>query len=86
MIEACGSGQAESFTNGRLNFRWVVFADETGVRTQAPVWRTWGKQGQTPLIALYRRRSQRMNTTGRRGANPADGRVRVANRAYRNLA
>lgn len=39
--------------------------------------RTWGKRGQTPLIALSRKRRQRMNASGWLCVNPADGRVRL---------
>lgn len=45
--------------------------------------RTWGRRGQTPLIAVSGKRRQRMNASGWLCVNPADGRVRLVYGAQR---
>ncbi|GHC71657.1 hypothetical protein GCM10007079_04230 [Nocardiopsis terrae] len=46
--------------------------------------RTWGRRGQTPLIAVSRKRRQRMNASGWLCVNHADGRVRLVYGAQRD--
>ena len=77
----CGRGPKEE----ALRFgAWIAFADETGASTDPAVRRTWGRRGQTPLIAVSRKRRQRMNASGWLCVNPADGRVRLVYTAQRD--